>query len=388
MDYLSTKQAADKWGISERRVRFLCQENKIPGVNQIGKSWMIPLSSKKPIDGRYKESKKVNKQEDYHFPLLIHSIDYVKADYLDENCQKLLKAQILYTKGRYVESYRICENLLAKKTTSYIAVGAYATMAFNCIMFGQQEQFRTNVNSIDKYILLDQTHAQDYLMIKVCINFHVGWNADEIYNINVHELSSLGMNYYISMVLMAHVIKYKKFDNSDLIVYESFTEQVDTMGVDITGIMLHGLLGIIYERNNVIDKALYHIEKCYKLAKKHDCLNYVAKYYVSSSTLFKNYLIKTNNADYLTIDDCANRNIKGWQIINDKEHHEYFSKEIDFPSIEYMTLSYYGMSDEEIAKIQNISMYELNKRVHGLYKLLKVNNRNELYSYISNILGS
>jgi excisionase family DNA binding protein len=40
--YITVKQAAEKWGISDRRVRILCSEGKISGVTREGRSWMIP----------------------------------------------------------------------------------------------------------------------------------------------------------------------------------------------------------------------------------------------------------------------------------------------------------------------------------------------------------
>ncbi len=54
--YMTVKEAAEKWGISDRRVRILCSEGKIPGVTREGRSWMIPADVKKPEDGRYKTS--------------------------------------------------------------------------------------------------------------------------------------------------------------------------------------------------------------------------------------------------------------------------------------------------------------------------------------------
>ncbi len=52
--YMTVKQTAEKWGISDRRVRILCSEGKIPGVTRDGRSWKIPADAKKPEDGRYK----------------------------------------------------------------------------------------------------------------------------------------------------------------------------------------------------------------------------------------------------------------------------------------------------------------------------------------------
>ena len=59
MEYMSAPEAAVKWGISERRVQKLCEENRIPGVSKLGYMWLIPKGAKKPIDGRTKQGKEL-----------------------------------------------------------------------------------------------------------------------------------------------------------------------------------------------------------------------------------------------------------------------------------------------------------------------------------------
>jgi DNA adenine methylase len=49
---MSAKEAAELWGISQRRVAVLCSEQKIPNVEMLGNMWLIPKDAKKPIDGR------------------------------------------------------------------------------------------------------------------------------------------------------------------------------------------------------------------------------------------------------------------------------------------------------------------------------------------------
>ncbi|WP_320127690.1 hypothetical protein [uncultured Sphaerochaeta sp.] len=49
---MSVRQAAEKWDISERRVRILCSEGRIDGVVRSGWAWNIPDVSPKPGDGR------------------------------------------------------------------------------------------------------------------------------------------------------------------------------------------------------------------------------------------------------------------------------------------------------------------------------------------------
>ncbi len=46
MDYISVKEAAQKWGITERRIQKLCVENLIKGVIRLSKVWAIPKADK------------------------------------------------------------------------------------------------------------------------------------------------------------------------------------------------------------------------------------------------------------------------------------------------------------------------------------------------------
>lgn len=52
MEFMSAKEAADKWGISQRRVAVLCSENRIPNATMVGNMWIIPQNAQKPEDAR------------------------------------------------------------------------------------------------------------------------------------------------------------------------------------------------------------------------------------------------------------------------------------------------------------------------------------------------
>lgn len=63
MRYLSAKEAANKWGISDRRVHILCNQDRIPGVIRIGNIWGIPDDADKPKDERVKSGKYIKKRK-------------------------------------------------------------------------------------------------------------------------------------------------------------------------------------------------------------------------------------------------------------------------------------------------------------------------------------
>lgn len=54
MDYITTKEAAIKWGISDRRVLQYCNDNRIDRAVKMSNVWLIPKDAKKPADGRFK----------------------------------------------------------------------------------------------------------------------------------------------------------------------------------------------------------------------------------------------------------------------------------------------------------------------------------------------
>lgn len=52
MDFMSAREAADKWGISQRRVAVLCSEKRIENAAMVGNMWIIPTTADKPADAR------------------------------------------------------------------------------------------------------------------------------------------------------------------------------------------------------------------------------------------------------------------------------------------------------------------------------------------------
>ena len=54
LEFVSAPEAAKKWGISERWVQKLCEENRIPGVAKFSRMWLMPKDAEKLADKRLK----------------------------------------------------------------------------------------------------------------------------------------------------------------------------------------------------------------------------------------------------------------------------------------------------------------------------------------------
>lgn len=49
-EYMTAQEAAEKWNVSLRWVQRLCKDNRIEGVLNVNRVWLIPKETEKPLD--------------------------------------------------------------------------------------------------------------------------------------------------------------------------------------------------------------------------------------------------------------------------------------------------------------------------------------------------
>lgn len=57
MDYMTLKEASEKWGITPRQINYLCASDRIPGAMKMATIWLVPKDAEKPVDRRRKETR-------------------------------------------------------------------------------------------------------------------------------------------------------------------------------------------------------------------------------------------------------------------------------------------------------------------------------------------
>lgn len=57
MDFMTLKEASEKWEITPRQINYLCTAGRIPGAVKMATIWLVPKDAEKPVDRRYKNSK-------------------------------------------------------------------------------------------------------------------------------------------------------------------------------------------------------------------------------------------------------------------------------------------------------------------------------------------
>ena len=134
MEFMSAREAADKWGISQRRVAVLCSENRIANATMVGNMWIIPTTAEKPIDAR--------------------SIRYIKSD------EKRVKPFLKWAGGKgqllpEIENYYPFENdKITKYAEPFVGGGAVLFDILN--KYDLEEIYISDINAelINTYLTI------------------------------------------------------------------------------------------------------------------------------------------------------------------------------------------------------------------------------------------
>lgn len=135
MEFITAKQAAEKWGVSARRVQILCAQGRVKGAYRFGKSWMIPKGAVLPNAYRTEEEKQPLPRKS---PFLDMTNLYNRAGGAAEcaemlvnrpEARALFEAQIAYRRGEIDRVYERARFFLNTHSGFYAILGGGMLLA-------------------------------------------------------------------------------------------------------------------------------------------------------------------------------------------------------------------------------------------------------------------
>lgn len=171
MEYISAKEAAVKWNITQRRVATLCEENRIDGAQRVGNMWIIPKEAEKPKDGRtlrYVENKKIK-------PFVkwaggkTQILEYIKAKFPSE---------LGRTINKYVEPFvgggAVLFEILLHSSVKEVFINDVNVDLINC--------YRQIKNNVDALIELLDSMEKEYLPLDMEQRKEYYYQKRDLYN--------------------------------------------------------------------------------------------------------------------------------------------------------------------------------------------------------------
>ena len=110
MIYIKVSEAAANWGISARRVRLLCEQGRIAGVERKGNLYMIPEDAEQPIDARTYAKTSLKKS----YSPILEQINSLKKSL--DSCRPLTPAEVEAIKEVFLVEHTYNSNAIEGNT--------------------------------------------------------------------------------------------------------------------------------------------------------------------------------------------------------------------------------------------------------------------------------
>jgi len=152
--YMKIDKAAEKWGVTPRRVQAMCSGGKIDGAVRVGREWFIPEKLEKPKDGRTKDARDKTERDmplPRKTPFIYMSDLYHTPGTADEvgrglsyhhEAQVLFQAEVAYSRGEIDKVYDSAKYLLGRHSGFYAVLSAGMLLALCAIWKGDIDMWR------------------------------------------------------------------------------------------------------------------------------------------------------------------------------------------------------------------------------------------------------
>lgn len=157
--YLSIREAAEKWGVSQRRINQYCAEGRIPGAERFGGSWAIPENARKPGDPR-REKKKAGPAVPPKAPELFHGfMPLMNTPFRPGHCMEAIEgmkagptrdialAEYHYFSGQAEKALEETQVYLTAKDAG-VRLSACWIFAYSCLTMGRIDHARRALHEI------------------------------------------------------------------------------------------------------------------------------------------------------------------------------------------------------------------------------------------------
>lgn len=387
MDFITTKDAAAKWGISGKRITVLASEGRIPGAYRLGKSWLIPANATKP------EAKKPSRTrsaktlaEDFSFPLYHFRPDWSSANeaLLNEQQLKLLQAETAVMECRFADAYAILENILHVPDSISTEVGCLWYAGLCSIALNKADDFSKHFLRMQMLLSEDFPHRDDYAIILNALKTYVvsiGSSASsETSNMNCHiqclPLACLNLGY-------SHLAREgTESDTADVAVLELNLRLLEITSALVAVEMMHiYLLGIYYLRH---DAAMVetHAKAVVQIAYENKLYFPLITYYRYFTPAFAPVLAQYPE-DFRRLCDGLieqyEQNLTAFSVAANEDGVIVKLSDTDYPYI-FGVLT--GQTYTQIAEKLGVHSQTAARRIAALCEKLGVKNKSELRDYL------
>ena len=391
--YLSVREAAEKWGVSQRRVHQYCAEGRIPGAQKLGKSWAVPAGAEKPADPRRARGPAQTAVPLNHatlMPLMNTAFApgrcRAAAEALAAGPQRdIAMAEYHYFTARPEEAARAAEPYLTSADVgaklSACLISAYANLSLGRI---QRARFALGELNTALSAVGEQTPelraAPAFVATAGAVLLHLPLPEELPEMESFLPLLPPGLRAF-ALYVQAHYLYLRgEYGKSAGVV-----EATLAMGAEdylIPAIYLHLVAVMDYMSLKQTDRAQAHLLTAWEAARPDDLLEAFGEHHGLLGAMLEAVIKPNWPEDFRRVIDITYRFSSGWRRVHNPMTGDDVADDLTTTEFAIAMLAARGWTTREIAEHLNISVNTAKSHISEAMKKLNAANRKELKRYL------
>lgn len=394
MQYMSVKDAAKLWEISERYVQRYCVEGRIEGAVKFGKAWAIPQHCKKPGDLRKngcKPKEPVRDKSKTAMPLL--NTSYVPGHCLDAihkmqdpDSQKIAMAEYYYFRGETAQASDIAEAYLSSEALplrlSACWIYAYANLALNRI--SQVKQILDTLKKADRLLETPISVEEKALII-----FIISAASTLLHIPRPEKLPELqdyirhlpqGLRSFAAYVQAHYAYLNGQYGTSVGIAETALAMEAELY--PIPTIYLHLVSSMSYMRLKNPDLAKEHLLRAWRIARPDDMIEAFSEHHGLLNGLLETVIKKDWPEDFRRMIAITYSFSAGWRKIHNPATGNDVADDLTTTEFTVSMLAAQDWSNKEIGAHLGISTNTVKIHISSALQKLGITQRKELARFM------
>ncbi len=403
---ITVKQAAEKWGVTPRRVQGLCKEGKIKGAIRWERTWMIPDHAVLPS---------TNKGEEPHMPMPKKSpfLDmtgiYNEAGMAEESAtllennkeaHELFQAQIAYRRGEIERVYDKARYFLSAHSGFYAILGGGMLLAQCAIWRGDVRLWNEAKRHICQAPCNTSTEREIVSLTLAIIDSSIYDNKDypqwftrgnfEVLPSDAHPAAKVFYIKHLFMAAFAVASKELELEGvSGLALMkmipntiEPFITQARVDKTVIPEIFLRLSCAVAYHYSGQRELAISHIDKAIALALPDGLYGILVEYVRHFDGLLEERIALVDPSCELIVKELYRTYSIGWARLSGTVRNRYIATNLTSREREIAKLVAFGFTTKEIAAMIYISESTVKQTVLRVVQKTGVKDRSEFSSIL------
>lgn len=398
MEYITVREAAEKWMISERLVQKYCAEGRVKGVDKTGRFWKIPKNAVKPEKLQKQMNSPAKDLKECSVGILSELMPLMNAPFNPGECKiyienmeesprkEIALAEYYYFTGKPDKAVKIAE-LYLDSTDLALKLSACMICAYANLTIGRIHKARYCLAEVKKIFT---TTEQDVPAIFRAGEAFVAFAAAVLLHLPLPEelppirefLSILPSGLQVfALYVQAHYTYLKEEYEKSIGIIETALALQEKI-YPIPNIYLYLAAVMDYMSLKQPDKAREYLLAAWELAYPDDLIEAFGEHHGLLGGMLESVIKPNWPKDFKRIIDITYRFSEGWRKVHNPITGHEVADNLTTTEFAVAMLAARGWTNQEIGSHMNISVNTVKCYISTVLQKLNIEHRKDLKKYM------